>query len=108
MRGPSPVPENSQSILYTADLAKVIIRIVAVIALVASIIGIDDDALTDFKNGHFRPEFVDRTCEFVPKSQRSVLLAGKGSLNDGKRKRKIRALLARIIIRAKGASYVWR
>lgn len=81
VRGPSPVPESSYSVVYTASFAKVIISIMAVIALVASAVRVGGDALTDLEDGHFRSDSVDRTYEFVSESD-SVIFDRKVSLNE--------------------------
>jgi len=57
-----------------------IIRAVTVVALVAAAVRVDGDALTDFEAGDFRAELVDDAYKLVSERQRSVLLAGKGSL----------------------------
>lgn len=82
VRSPSTISENSYSIIYTTVATKVIICIVTMIAFVASTVRIDGDTLTDFKNSHFRSEFIDSTYKLMSKSQRPVFFTRKASLKD--------------------------
>lgn len=58
------------------------IRAVTVIALVASAIRIDGDALADFETGHFRSDLVDLAYKLVSESQTPVPFTGERSLKD--------------------------
>lgn len=45
-----------------------IIRIMTMVAFIASTVRIDNNTLTDFKDGHFWSEFIDSTYKLVSKS----------------------------------------
>jgi len=79
---PSTIFENTYGIIYTTICTIMIIRVVTMIAFVAPIIRIDSYTLTDFKDGHFRSDFIDSTYKFVPKSQRSIFFTGKATLKN--------------------------
>lgn len=70
VRSPSTISKNSYSTIYTTVITKMIIRIMTMVAFVASTIRIDSNTLTDFKDGHFWSEFIDSTYKLVSKSQR--------------------------------------
>lgn len=82
MCGPSAVSVDSYGVIYATELAIVIICIMTVIALVASAVGIDSDALADFKDRYFRSDLVDCAHELVAEGHRSVIFTREGSLRN--------------------------
>jgi len=79
VRSPSTIFESTYT-MYKIMATKMTIRIVTVTAFVAFTIRINGDTLTDFKNSHFRSEFVDNTYKLMSESHRSVFFTGKRSL----------------------------
>lgn len=78
--GPSTVSIDSYCVVYAAGAAKVIIPTVAVVARVATAVGIDHHFLADFQASHCWPDRVDRPRKFMAKDEIALGLAWERSL----------------------------